>query len=195
MAVRPIKLEDLLSAAQSEESRRQRVAEIIEIKNRRRVEIGPWVSCVFENRATVLYQIQEMVRIERLSEKSALEHEIETFADLLPGEDELSLTMFIEISDDSLRHAALTTLGGIEKTLTLELGAERIPAFDKRPIDPRWERPGTATAVYYLGFRLSPPMRNLFTGPAGEAWLKLSHPRYRHAAALSSEQRRELAAR
>ena len=113
MAVRPIKLEDLLSAAQSEESRRQRVAEIIEIKNRRRVEIGPWVSCVFENRATVLYQIQEMVRIERLSEKSALEHEIETFDDLLPGEDELSLTMFIEISDDSLRHAALTTLGGI----------------------------------------------------------------------------------
>lgn len=193
MASIPIKRSDLIGLKEYDAQRRERVTRIIELKNRRRVEVGPWVSIVFENRATVLHQIQEMLRIERISDPAMIDHEIETFADLLPGAGELSATMFIEISDDALRREALRSLGGIEKTLNLEFGRSRIAAFDKRPIDPRWERPGQATAVYYLGFKLSAPQRDSFSNSRTEAWLKLSHPRYKHAAALLAEQRRELA--
>ena len=184
MASRPIEPSELLSPRDYEKVRRGVVAEIIKLKTRRRIEIGPWVSIVFENRRTVLYQIQEMVRIERLTEPLAIRHEIETYADLIPKPGELSPTFFIEISDPDQRRDALAGLGGIEKAFALKLGAEAIPAFDKRPIDPQFERPGQATAVYYLGFRLTPAQRELFISSKGEAWLTLSHPKYGHAAAL-----------
>lgn len=193
MASQPISPSDLLSPDAYEPVRAERVARVIALKQRRRVEVGPWVSCAFESRETVVHQIQEMIRIERLSEPSAVAHEIETFAELVPAEGELSLTLFIEISDDVLRRKALATLGGIEKTFSLKLGSHAVPAFDKRPIDPSVERPGQATAVYYLGFKLPAAMRAAFASGEGEAWLQFSHPAYRHAAALSAEQRRELA--
>ena len=188
----PITPRDLLSPKDYEPLRKDRVAKIIEVKERRRLEVGPWISCCFESRATVVHQIQEMIRIERITEPAAVDHEIETFADLAPREGELSLTLFIEISEPELRKSALAALGGIEKSLTLSVNGEEIPAFDKRPIDPRWERPGQATAVYYLGFKLSPRQRQQFAASEGEVWIKFSHPRYRHAAALTEEQRREL---
>lgn len=191
MASNPIKPEEILSPSAYEKVRRERVAEIIALKARRRIDVGPWMSFAFENRATAVYQIQEMVRIERITDQTALAHEIETFADLLPGEGELSATLFIEITDEGQRRQALLELGGIEKTVELQIGERKVPAFDKRPIDPRWERPGQATAVYYLGFELSADHRKAFASPAGEVWLRTNHPKYRHAAALSAEQRRE----
>jgi len=194
MALNPIKPEDILSPSAYEKVRRERVAEIIKVKERRRVEVGPWMSFAFENRATAVYQVQEMVRIERITDPTALAHEIETFADLLPGEGELSATLFIEITDEALRRKAMLELGGIEKTVELQIGEQNVPAFDKRPIDPRWERPGQATAVYYLGFKLSADQRRAFAGQSGEVWIRTNHPKYRHAAALSAEQRTELAA-
>lgn len=194
MASNPIKPSDILSPSEYEKTRRERVAAVIKLKDRRRVEVGPWMSFAFENRATVLHQIQEMVRIERITDPTAVAHEIETFADLMPGEGELSATLFIEISEEEHRRKAMRELGGIEKAVELRIGDDKVAAFDKRPIDPRWERPGQATAVYYLGFKVSPALRNVFAGQAGEVWLSTSHPHYRHAAALSDEQRRELAA-
>jgi hypothetical protein len=191
MAAKPISALDLLTPDAYEKVRGARIADIIKVKDARRVEVGPWVSCVFENRATVLHQIQEMVRIERLTDPAAVAHEIETFADLVPAEGELSLTLFIEITDAVMRQKALASLGGIEKTLHLVIGNEKIPAFDKRPIDPAWERPGQATAVYYLGFKVPQASRSRFESE--EASLSFGHPRYRHSAGLSSEQRAELA--
>ena len=191
MAAKPITPEDILAPDAYEKTRRERVAAIIALKDRRRVEVGPWVSCVFENRATVLHQIQEMVRIERLTDPTAVAHEIETFADLVPAPGELSLTLFIEITDDAQRKKALASLGGIETSLHLVIGSEKIPAFDKRPIDPAWERPGQATAVYYLGFEVSGALQKSFARE--DVSLTFTHPRYRHAAGLSPEQRKELA--
>jgi hypothetical protein len=194
MASTAITPSDLLSLADYEKVRPETVRRVIALKTRRRVELGPWVSLVFESRETVLYQIQEMLRIERITDAAMIDHEIETYAELLPGEGELSLTLFIEIPDPQLRAAALSKLGGIETSLTLELAGDiPVPAFDKRPIDPQFERPGQATAVYYLGFTLSSEQRRAFASGAGDVWLKTGHPEYRHAAALSNAQRKELA--
>lgn len=115
MAYRPISRKDLLSLADYERERAERVARVIALKERRRVEVGPWVSLVFENRQTVLHQIHEMLRIERITDPAAIDHEIETFEDLLPRDGELSATMFIEISDAAQRSAALSRLGSTRK--------------------------------------------------------------------------------
>src|SRR5437879_2026169 len=78
MAYRTILPEDLLPPADYERRRRESIKEIIALKTRRRLEVGPWVSLAFENRRTVIHQIQEMIRIERIIDPAAVRHEIET---------------------------------------------------------------------------------------------------------------------
>lgn len=166
-------------------------AEVIKVRDLRRVEVGPWVSFTFENRATVLYQIQEMIRVEHLTDPAKVREEIEAYEELLPTASELSATMFIEISDAVQRDRALSMLGGVEKTISLKIGGESSPARDKRPIDPRFERPGRASAVYYLGFALSAAAKkNLQSGATVK--LEIGHPKYGHSAALAPETRAAL---
>ena len=182
MAVRTIDPAELLSLAEFDRRREEIRREIIAIRDRRRVEVGPWVSFTFENRRTVLYQIQEMLRIERITDPAKVAEEIEAYRDLLPGPRELSATMFIEISEAAQRDRALSRLGGIEKTISLRLGRLRSRALDKRPIDPRFARPGRASAVCYLGFPVA--ARAAKAPPWRSASLEIAHPAYGHSAAL-----------
>lgn len=182
MAARTIEPSELLSLEEFDRRRETIRREIIAIRDARRVEVGPWVSFAFENRRTVLYQIQEMLRIERITDPAKIQEEIDAYRELLPGPRELSATMFIEISDDAQRDRALTRLGGIEKCISLKLGGTRTRALDKRPIDPRFERPGRASAVYYLGFALPTNPRKALS--ARSAALEITHPEYGHSAAL-----------
>lgn len=170
---------DLLSLEEYKKRHHDIRREIIAIRDLRRVEVGPHVSFTFENRRTVLYQIQEMIRVEHLIDPAKIREEIEAYEDLLPRPDELSATMFIEIPDAAQRDKALSELGGIEKKISLVIDGKAAPARDKRPIDPRFERPGRASAVFYLGF----PLVKGFAGVA-QARLEIAHPRYGHAAAL-----------
>jgi hypothetical protein len=82
------------------EDRRRRV---IALKERRRVEVGPYLSFVFENRETLLFQIQEMCRAERIIDDARIQEEIDVYSALLPGPGELSATLFIEIADKDQR--------------------------------------------------------------------------------------------
>lgn len=169
-----------------------RRAVVIRMRDRRRVEIGPWVSVVFENREAVLYQIQEMLRIERISDPAAIRHEIETYEELLPGLGELSGTLFIEISNEEERRAALPGLYGIESSLRLKAGRAEVRAEDKRPIAPEFVRP-QAACVYYLRVPVPPDVKAALRSGA-ETWLEVNHPKYAHASRLSPELVRELAA-
>jgi hypothetical protein len=177
-----IKPADLLSLEEYKKRHLDIRREIIAIRDLRRVEAGPHVSFTFENRRTVIYQIQEMIRVEHLTDPAKIRDEIEAYKDLLPRPDELSATMFIEISDAAQREKALSELGGIEKKISLTLDGKPAPARDKRPIDPRFERPGRASAVYYLGFPLAKSLEGL-----ENARLEITHPRYGHTAALRPE--------
>lgn len=190
MESRPIRPEELLPIAEYERVRVDRRAEVIRLRELRRVEIGPWVSVVFETRETVLYQIQEMLRIERITEPKMILHEIETYQDLVAGPGELSATLFIEIPNEAERRAALPQLHGIEGSLRLRAGGLRLPAEDKCPIDPSHARP-QAACVYYLRFTLRPAAEEAIRA-GGEVWLETEHPRYAHAARLRPEQLREL---
>ena len=193
MAFRPIESSELLPLAEYRARRSELVASVIRLKEARRLEVGPWVSVLFENRRTVLHQIQEMLEIEGLAKPREIAHEIETYSELLPRPGEASATLFIEIDEPRTRADALKRLAGIESTITLKAGGRSTTAQDKRPIDPAFARP-LASAVYYLRFPLTEPLRAALASGPSDAWLEIGHPEYRHAAALSPALARALAA-
>jgi hypothetical protein len=102
-------------------------------KERRRLALGEHVTLLFENGATVWYQVEEMLRTERISAEPAIRHEIDTYNELLPRPGELSATMLIEYSDARERDAALRELVGLERHLWLVLDGRRERVrFDER---------------------------------------------------------------
>jgi hypothetical protein len=96
-------------------------ARVLAHKQARRVALGEHVTLLFEDRLTVQYQIQEMLRIERLFEPAAIQAELDAYNPLVPGGRDLRATMLIEYPDAVQRHAALATLGGIEHRVFAEV--------------------------------------------------------------------------
>jgi len=102
-------------------------------KERRRLAVGSHLTFLFENTATVWYQIEEMIRSEQLTDAAAIQHEIDTYNELIPARGEISATLLIEFAEAKERDAALRRLVGIEKHLWLKLGNGRVPLqFDER---------------------------------------------------------------
>ena len=162
-------------------------ARVIAEKRRRRVAVGPKVSAVFENRDTVLLQIQEMLRIERITRPSSIQHEIDTYNELVPGPDELSCTIMIEIDDRAERDAFLQAAKGLEKHVWLVAGARRLPARTGE----RWSD-GPAdrtTALHYLKFGLPKDLADALRSrsPPAELEIEIDHPAYSARAKLPPE--------
>ena len=124
---------------------------IVEMKKARRIKIGDDLSLVFENHDTMLMQVQEMLRTERISNEKGIAHELETYNELVPGDRELSATLFIEIPELARREEMLTRLCAIEEHVALEVGGETCRAtFEEGRRDK-----GRAAAVQYLKFPLT----------------------------------------
>ena len=101
--MKPIERSELLGLAEYEKVREHFRGRIIAEKRARRVALGPNASCVFENRDTALMQIQEMLRTERITRPAAIDHEVETYNQLVPGDHELSATVLVEIDVGAAR--------------------------------------------------------------------------------------------
>ena len=160
--------------------------QVIEAKKDRRLLLGPFMTFVFENRLTVKFQVQEILRIERISEPAHVAEELEGFNSMLPGAGELSATLMIELlGSDAEVKAQLGKLFGLREHLWLDLAGERIRAF----VEPGREEPGRVSAVQYVRFKV-PSAEALVKGPAT---LIIDHPQYPHHAELSEAARRSLA--
>ncbi len=90
-------------------------------KRHRQAPIGPHVTLYFEDRLTMQYQVQEMLRIERIFESEAIDEELAAYNPLVPDGTNLKATMMIEYSDVAERRAALERLGGIEDAVYVEI--------------------------------------------------------------------------
>jgi hypothetical protein len=141
---------EVLGLAEYERIRDPFRARVIEEKKRRRVALGDRATCVFENRDTVLLQIQEMLRTERITRESAVQHEIDTYNALLPGEDELSATVMIEIEDKAERDRFLAEAKGLAGAFALVVDGVRRPGVSAESR----EDEDRTTAVHYLKFPL-----------------------------------------
>jgi hypothetical protein len=172
--MQPIDRKEILSLGAYEEVRPHFRQRVIQAKKSRRVPLGDLMTVVFENRDTMLLQIQEMLRTERISQEAGILHEIETYNDLVPGQNQLSMTLTIEISDREQREAWLTKLAGLESKIVLTIGDERCPGkADDRSV----EGIARTTAVHYFKFGLSDAaVRSLLDG--APVRLQSEHPAY-----------------
>jgi Protein of unknown function (DUF3501) len=182
---------EILDIAQYEKARNEFRSRIIALKKRRRLGVGPMITLVFENHETALSQIQEMMRAERIVEEKAIQHEIDTYNQLLPEHNELAATMFIELKDAGRVREEITRFHGLNSgdTMYLQVDDERLPAiFAAGQSDDR-----RISAVQYLRFRFTDGQRDAFVKGQGEVKLVIDHPNYKHMALIDGELRSELA--
>jgi hypothetical protein len=183
-------LSEILDIAHYEKAREQLRRRVIEMKKNRRLPVGPMVTFVFENHDTVLFQIQEMMRAERIVNDDAIQHEIDTYNQLLPGENELAATMLIELPDAARIREEITRFHGVNtgEATFIRIGDERLPGvFDARQSDDR-----RISAVQYVRFRFNDAQREAFATGAKETRLVIDHPNYRHDALIDGAVREEL---
>jgi hypothetical protein len=185
-----VTLPEILDIAQYEKARDQLRRRVIEMKKNRRLPVGPMVTFVFENHDTILFQIQEMMRAERIVNDDAIQHEIDTYNQLLPGENELAATMLIELPDAARIREEITRFHGVNtgEATFIRIGDERLPGvFDARQSDDR-----RISAVQYVRFRFNDAQREAFATGAKETRLVIDHPNYRHDALIDGAVREEL---
>lgn len=140
--------EDLLAFEQWERVRKTLRPLFIHEKDRRRLSVGSNITLLFENTQTLWYQVEEMLRAEKISAPEAIQHEIDTYNESIPGAGEISATLLIEFPEVRERDAALKGLPGLERHLWIRLGDRKLAArFDEQQMSPE-----QISAVQFIRF-------------------------------------------
>ena len=187
--MKAVERSEVLELGEYEEVREHFRRRVIELKRLRRVPLGGNFTVLFENRDTVLYQIQEMIRTERITREDAILHEIETYNELLPGNDELSATIFIEFPERTERERMLVALAGIEDKFYLEVDGVRNAARNET----RGVLPDRTTAVHYVKYPLTESAARALRSAKANVVLGVDHPAYRAESMLVRRTLEEIA--
>ncbi len=190
MHTRKIKLENIISNEAYGKIRSAKRREMIEFKKYRRLDIGPVVSLYFESRDTMLYQIQEMAYVEKIT-KEELNDELLSYNPLVPNGMELTATMMIEIDDPLRRKNFLSRLGGIEDKVKVLVGNKEIYADSEKDID-RTTSAGKTSAVHFLHFRFTANLVEAFKNKNNLIQIGIDHDAYGHLSIISDKIREEL---
>jgi uncharacterized protein DUF3501 len=162
---------------------------VIEVKRVRRVSVGPQVTIVFENRATMIFQIEEMCRAEQIREPDKIQDEIDIYNGILGGDGQLGATLLIEITDEAEIGKTLERLVGLQEHVWLVVGGERIKAeFDSEQF-----ATDKLAAVQYLKFTLTAEAQKALRAPGTAVAVAIDHSNYRHEARLGEPSRESLA--
>lgn len=148
--MRPVRREELTDYVTWTERRAQEQPLVLEAKRRRRVHVGDCLTLLFENRASVRWQVQEMMRVERIVKEADVLHELATYNELLGGEGELGATLLVEIDDSEERARKLASWLDLPGRVYVELedGTKVFATFD-----PRQKGDDRVSAVQFLKFR------------------------------------------
>ena len=186
-----IELGDVLNFFEYEKVREEMRGRVIALKRDRRVAVGPYLSFVFENRDTLLFQIQEMCRVERITDDAKIQDEIDVYGALLPRPGELSATLMIEIADKEQIKPVLDRFMGIDtgQNVWIQVGKEFAVAgeFEAGHSD---EEKGKLAAVHFVRFTFPAAAVRAFA--ASPAFLAVDHPAARARVELSAETRAAL---
>ena len=148
---------DLYSLEQYAENRSEIRAQVMKHKKSRNVHIGPTATLYFEDRQTIQYQIQEMLRVERIFEVDGIEEELQAYNPLIPDGSNWKATFMIEEPDVEKRHALLASLIGVEDRVWVRVdGNEQVFAIADEDMDRDTEE--KTSAVHFLRFELSEKM-------------------------------------
>jgi hypothetical protein len=187
--MRPLTKADLIPYEEYERQREAFRQRIISLKARRRIAVGDIVTLVFENRETVQFQIQEMIRIERIVDPQKIQDELDVYNALLPASGELSATLFIEISDSDQIKDHLDRFQGIDRAgaVALRAGSESTPGV----FEGGHSKEDKISAVHFVKFRPSASFIEAIAAPGTTAAITINHPGYEKQAEISSELRQE----
>lgn len=188
--MKKVERSELLDLGPYEQIRPHFRQRVIEQKRRRRVEL-PNLSLVFENHDTVLLQVQEMLRTERITDERAIAHELATYNDLIPEPGNLSATLFIEYDDPNERKVMLEQLASLRTGVHLVLGEQKVTA---RFVTQPGEELDRLPAVSFLIFKPGQAAAGALHDAATRAALEIEHPKGRIAYELPPVLRAELAA-
>jgi hypothetical protein len=178
--------QDLIPLHTYRQGRDEYVKKMIAYKNTRRIKLASNISLLFENRNTVLFQIQELVNSEDLTDPSELDEYISIYAGMLPNESELSATLFIELDNQERLAELLKQLKGIEHHLTLNVDGETVQAVFEEVHDDR----EFTTSVHYLKFPLTETVKSsLLNGSSDElrVTVSLDHPQLSDTVTLTPD--------
>ena len=187
----PLTAADIPDAGVFEACRDELRDRVIAHKAKRRVSVGDRVTLLFEDRETLRWQILEMCRVEGTRDAAGIQLEVDVYNDLIPGERELSATLFVEITDAEEIRPELDRLIGMDEHVVLEIGSEQVRAeFDAKQLDE--ER---IAAVQYVRFQLSEAQAEAMRGSAESVPVRLviDHPNYRASCDLPPDTRAALA--
>jgi Protein of unknown function (DUF3501) len=187
--MKKVERSELLSLPAYEEIRPHFRARMIDVKQRRRMSLGQHMSLVFENHDTMLLQVQEMLRTERISDEAAIAHELETYNELVPAPGNLSATLFIEYDDAEERTRMLERLASLRTAVHLAVGETR---FTARFATHHGEEMHRLPAVNYLTFEVGTSRAAQLRDASVPARFEITHPDYELRVDLTRELRTEL---
>ena len=188
--MKPLTVQDVLPIEEYERSREAFRRRIIDLKQRRRLSVGDLITMVFENRETVLFQVQEMIRAERILRPERVSEEVDMYNEQIPGTGELSATLMIEVTDPSQVKPVLDRLQGIDRgqTVGLRVGPHLVyGVFEQGRSNEE-----KISAVHYVRFPVPETVKVLMEDPAVPMQVVVTHPRYQAVQPVSEEMRRSL---
>ena len=168
----------------------------VEGTRHRRVSVGENLSFLFENHETVLFQVQEMVRAERIVDAARIQEELDAYNGLVPGRDELSATLFIEIPElmrmtPAEARQAVNRFQGLDKAGVIWLRIAPDVALPAR-FEEGHSNEEKMAAVHYLRFAVPAAARAALADASRTAVLVVDHPRYKAEAPVPPPVRAEL---
>lgn len=180
---------DLISYEDYEQQREAFRANIITLKQRRRISIGPWITLVFENRRTLQFQIQEMIRVERIFDPVKVQDELDVYNAILPAPGELSATLLIEITDEANIKERLDQFMGLDHGEKVAIVADGEAAFGE--FEGGHSHETKISAVHFVRFRPTPSMQAAFANLTKPVTIRVSHGEYREEVPVSGSMREE----
>jgi len=184
--------EDILPFDEYASSRRERKRALIAAKKDRRMEVGPHATFYFESYETMWNQVHEMLYIERGGEEQ-IPDELAAYNPLIPQGRELIATVMFEVGDPDRRAKVLSTLGGVEETISITVGGEKIMGIAETDVD-RTTADGKASSVQFLHFPFTDTQIAAFRAVDTEVSIGFGHHSYSHSAGMSPVVRTSLAA-
>jgi hypothetical protein len=186
-----IKREELLSLDAYARSRGEIRAQVIAHKRIRTVHLGEHVTLQFEDAVLIRYQIQEMLRIERIFEEAGIQGELDAYNPLVPDGANWKATMFVEYPDEAQRRSMLARLKGVERRVWVQVGGgARVYAIADEDLER--ENDEKTSAVHFLRFDLSPEARGELRRGAALT-IGVDHPEYAASVTVEPEVRTSLA--
>lgn len=182
---------DLFSLEQYSQRRPQIRSEVIAHKKPRQISLGEHIRLLFEDRLTMQYQIQEMLRAERIFEAAGIQEELDTYNALIPDGDNLKATLLLEYEDIDQRRVALEQLKGVEDRIYVRIGERIIFAIADEDIER--ENDTKTASVHFLRFQFDMGQVDRLR-TAAEFLIGVDHAQYRAEIALDDAQRRALLA-